>query len=208
MLSIQPSYYNSFHITASSNEELATAFLRLQEHYESPNDKFRGQIFTLGQYKKWYSTQKGAFTYYSDWRGFNIPSKTLIPFLEGLFDPLTALEESLIDLFRYSSVDQNFYIIGANDDETLNHELNHALYAYSPTYKTSIDELFDSQLEHIKYAMQHLLQKGYCRYMLYDELQSYILDQDSEIVDLIADNTIASKVHSVFEKFGENHYEN
>jgi len=208
MLSIHPSYYNSFHVAASSNEELATAFLRFQEHYESPNDKFRGQIFTLGQYKKWYSTHKGAFTYYSDWSGFNIPSRTLIPFLEGLFDPLIELEESLVDLFRHSSLDQNFYIIGANDQETLNHELNHALYAYSTIYKTSIDELFDSQLEHIKYAMQHLLQKGYCRYMLYDELQSYILDQDSEMVDLITKKAITSKVYSLFEQFGENHYEN
>lgn len=207
MLSIESSSYNSFRIRASSDTELASAFLRPQEHYESPNNDFRTRPFTLGEYKKWYSQRKGAFTYYSDWSGFNIPSKILLPFLNGWFDPLVKPERELIGFFCYDSLNKPFYIIGANDTSVLNHELNHALYAYSEQYRTSITKLFDANLEAIKYAMQHLIQKGYNTYMVYDELQSYILDQDSEIIDLVKNSVVIDRVFEYYNQHGENHYE-
>jgi hypothetical protein len=208
MLSIEPTPYNSFRIRASSDIELASAFLRLQEHYESPNNDFRCRPFTIGEYKRWYTQRRGAFTYYSDWTGFNIPSQILIPFLNGLFDPLTRLEKELIDFFRYSSMGESFYIIGANNIDVLNHELNHALFDYSKSYRTSITKLFDSNLDHIKPAMEYLIHKGYHAYMLYDELQSYILDKDEDIIELITNPNIVPVVLNYYREYGEDHYEN
>ena len=207
MLSIEPTPYNSFRIQASSNEELASAFLRPQEHYESPNDDFRTRPFTLGEYKHWYTKTRGAFTYYSDWTGFNIPSRILSSFLQGLFDPLTEQEQTLVDFFRYSSLDHPFYIIGANDDDVFKHELNHAFYTYSNDYQLSINSLFDSKLEYIKYALEYLLTKGYCRYMLYDELQAYILDNDEEVVSLINDPSTVAQVLSYHQHFEDKYHE-
>lgn len=59
-----------FHLNYLTQEQLASTFLRFQEHYESP--EFRGKIFTLDEYKEWYMTnspnsiKKGIFTYYED----------------------------------------------------------------------------------------------------------------------------------------------
>ena len=52
--------------------------MRFQEHYESP--EFTGTVFTVGAFRKWYAETYGAFTYASDWSGFNIPGTVLEPF--------------------------------------------------------------------------------------------------------------------------------
>jgi len=206
VLSINKTQYNSFCISADSNEELARSFLRFQEYYESPNDQFRGKIFTLGSYKHWYSEMYGAFTYESDWRGFNFPSIVLEPFKQGVFDPLIDEEKALLSFFSYKNNSKPFYIIGANDDGVLNHELNHALYYYSEDYKKSINALFDQNLEKIKHSLSTLLSKGYCRYMLYDELQSYILDGDEEVTQTVP-KKILDKTFDYYNKYSEHHYE-
>ena len=170
MLYLKQTPYNSYCVSADSTTELATAFLRFQEHYESPSDQFRGQVFTLGQYKLWYEKQYGWFSYYTDWSGFNIHSYVLEPFKEGLFDPLLPEEQNLVSLFVNAPKDK-FYIIGANTKDVLDHELNHALYAHSYDYYNEVNKTFDANLEKIKYALEHLLDKGYCKYLLYDELR-------------------------------------
>lgn len=206
MLYLKQTPYNSYCVSSDSNRELATAFLRFQEHYESPNDKFRGQIFTLGQYRLWYEKQYGWFSYYTDWTGFNIHSYVLDPFKKGLFDPLLPEEQNLVSLFS-NAPENKFYIIGANSKDVLDHELNHALYAYCNDYANAINKIFDSNLEHIKYALQHLLDKDYCQYLLYDELQSYILDDDEPITDLIKNKNIIEQVLFLYLKYSEKHYE-
>lgn len=207
MLYLKKTPYNSYCVSADSNRELARSFLRFQEHYESPNDKFRGQIFTIGQYRSWYEKQYGYFSYETDWTGFNIHSYVLDPFKNGLFDPLLPEEKNLVALFTNAPSDK-FYIIGANDKDTLNHELNHALYAYSQEYANEVNKVFDAHLEHLKYALEYLLDKGYCKYLLYDELQSYILDKDESVTDLITHNQILKKIMALYTQFSEKHYEN
>ena len=72
--------------------ELTSTFLRVQEHYESP--QFHGRIFTLEQYMDWYVARYGSFSYYQDWSGFNVPSTAFQPFYDGKFDPLTEKEKN------------------------------------------------------------------------------------------------------------------
>jgi hypothetical protein len=206
MLYLKKTPYNSFCVSADSTRELARSFLRFQEHYESPNDEFREKIFTVGQYRVWYEKKYGWFSYETDWTGFNIPGRVLIPFSKGYFDPLTIEEENLLSLF-INPPKNNFYIIGANSQDVLNHELNHALYAHSQDYSNAVNKTFDANLENIKYALEHLLDKGYCKYLLYDELQAYILDDDESITHLIKNKTVLEKILFLYLQFSEKHYE-
>ena len=95
---------NIFHISFSTQHELASTFLRFQEYYESP--KFRGKIFSFYEYKKWYTANSpkgkktGKFTYYKDWGGFNIPSYVLKPFYQGKFNPLSNKEKKFLRAFK------------------------------------------------------------------------------------------------------------
>jgi hypothetical protein len=108
MLKVKKQPYNSVWISADSQEELGNTFIRFQEFYESPNPNFLGKIFTLGMVRQWYSVKYGADTYHHDWTGFNFPSRILLPFKQGLFDPLTNEEIALLNLFKYRQ--DHFYI--------------------------------------------------------------------------------------------------
>lgn len=187
--------YNTVLISADSQEELAKTFIRFQEHYESPNPEFRGQIFTLGSFKSWYSEYYGGDTYYQDWKGFNFPSKVLLPFRQGLFDPLTNYEISFLNLLKYRHDD--FYIIGANDDSIIRHELAHALYYCSDQYKKEIDRFLSNNKKSLYKIKRYLLTKGYCKEVLNDEIQAYITDNDEDTNKMIP-SFIREGVNQIF----------
>ena len=56
--------------------------------------------------------------------------------------------------------------------------------------------------------MQYLINKDYHTYMLYDELQAYILDKDTDVTNLITNSNIILSVIEHYHQYGENHYEN
>jgi len=170
--------FNSVWICADSQDELGNTFLRFQEYYESP--KFKNQIFTVGQVRSWYSTTYGADTYHKDWEGFNIPSSVLEPFRKGLFDPLTIEEKNLLELLRYRH--DNFYIIGAQNQAVLRHELSHGLYSYCIKYKISIDQLCHKYKKDLRKVSQYILDKGYDKSVINDEIQAYVTDNDDEFI--------------------------
>ena len=201
MLNIKIQPYNSVWVTADSQEELGLTFMRFQEHYESANPKFRDNIFTIGQLRHWYSETYGANNYHSTWVGFNFPSKVLIPFKEGLFDPLTIEENRLLDLFRYRK--DSFYIIGAQNNATLRHELAHALYASNEQYKREIDNFIKKYTNKFKKLSNILLKKGYCKEVINDEIQAYITDNDdSEIINSACPTIITgiNKIYNLYNK--------
>jgi len=165
-----------FHVQYPSQKELAKAFCRFQEHYENP--KFRGEIFTLGQLREWYSLHRGAWTYYDDWNGFNFPSYVLDPFKAGMFDPLSRAEKRLLNALK--SIPGKFYVIGTHEkdestEEVLKHEKLHALYYTNPAYKADIDAYFDlifpAKLSPLR---NHLRELGYHEAVIQDEMQAYM----------------------------------
>lgn len=174
MLSIKKQIFNSVLISAETDEELAESFMRFQEYYENPF--WQDKIFTIGQFREWYSVKYGADTYKYDWHGFNIPSEVLIPFKKGLFDPLTNEENQLLQFFKYRN--DTFYIIGANTEDVLSHELCHALYYTNHEYKKEINKILLKYKSQTKIAEKHLINKGYSKKVILDELQAYILDKD------------------------------
>lgn len=152
--------------------ELAATFLRVQEHYESP--QFHGRVFTLEQYMDWYAARHGNFTYYQDWSGFNVPSTAFRPFYEGRFDPLSKKEKRLLGLFK--NLSRPFYVIGIYDggkDGTLTHELAHALFFIDAVYRHAVRKAMDgydtSGLE------KQLARAGYAGHVIADEVQAYLV---------------------------------
>ena len=199
MINCKQQPYNSIWVWADSQEELGLTFMRFQEHYESANPDFRDKIFTQGQLKRWYSETYGANNYHTTWIGFNFPSKVLIPFREGLFDPLTIEEQRLLDLFKYRN--DNFYIIGAQNNSTLRHELSHALYASNVKYRDEINKFLTKNKNKLKSTSKYILDKGYCEEVLYDEIQAYITDNDdNELINNTCPSIIAG-VNKIFNKY-------
>jgi len=199
MLYLKKTPYNSYCVSADSTTELATAFLRFQEHYESPSKDFKGKIFTQGQLRRWYSETYGSNSYHLHWIGFNIPSKILSPFKDGLFDPLTTEEQRLIELFRYRNDD--FYIIGAQNKSTLRHELCHAMYGYSPKYKLEIDNFIQKNNQKFKKVSKYILDKGYTKGVVNDELQAYITDNDDTFILNNLDAQCIAGINKIYQRY-------
>jgi hypothetical protein len=197
MLTVKKQPHNSVLIKASSQKELAKTFMRFQEHYESP--VFKNKVFTCGQFKEWYSTTYGADTYAQDWSGFNFPSSVLLPFKKGLFDPLTKEEKSLLKLFKYRH--DEFYIIGAQDSSVLKHELTHALYFSNLEYRKNIDEIFLKHHKELSKVIRYIINKGYHKDVVYDELQAYISDNDNEFIISNTPKTVLNSVNKFHSKY-------
>ena len=198
MLKIKQQKYNSVWVWADSQEELNRSFMRFTEHYESPNPDFKNKIFTVGQLKRWYSITYGADTYHVDWSGFNIPSSVLKPFVEGLFDPLTSEEQNLLNLFKYRN--DNFYIIGAQNNSVLRHELAHALYSHNESYRKKIDSYIKQNTKNLHKTSRYILEKGYCKDVLNDELQAYITDNDDDFIIKNTPERIINAINSIYRR--------
>lgn len=199
MLKIKKQPYNSVWISADSQSELATTFMRFQEHYESPNPNFKDKVFTVGQLRSWYSITYGADTYHHDWLGFNFPSTVLTPFKQGLFDPLTNEEKNLLEFFRYRH--DEFYIIGAQDASVLRHELAHALYSSNSKYRNEINNYLNKNKKYLKKTREYILHKGYCEEVLNDELQAYITDNDDKEIIKNTPDKIIKTINSIYKKY-------
>jgi hypothetical protein len=199
MLKIKSQPYNSVWISADSQEELGRTFIRFQEYYESPNPDFRGKIFTLGVVRQWYSIKYGADTYHYDWTGFNFPSRILLPFKQGLFDPLTSEEIELLNLFKYRH--DNFYIMGAQNSATLRHELCHALYDSNEKYRNEINSYIKKNKKGLARTRKYILDKGYAEEVLNDEIQAYVTDNDDQTIISSTDPHIILDINKIYKKY-------
>lgn len=180
MLTLKKQPYNSVWVKADTQKELGETFIRFQEYYESPNDKIRGQYFTLGFVKNYYSTLYGCDNYSTTWTGFNFPSYVLQPFYQGWFDPLTSYEQELLNLLKYRN--DKFYVIGAQTEATLRHELAHALYIYSASYQIAIKKYIDRHKEDFQIVIDKMVEKGYSEDVAIDEIQAYTTDNDDKLI--------------------------
>jgi len=169
---------NIFLLRFRTRRELNSTFLRFQEYYESP--RFRGRIFTLKEYKKWYIKWKGKFSYYSDWSGFNIPSYVLKPFYDGKFNPLSEKEKKFLKLFEEEKGD--FYIIGVFGNlrtSALKHETAHGLFYTNKNYRREVLRILrKSDLWRMK---SKLKKAGYDKSFLEDEINAYVINPSTKL---------------------------
>lgn len=166
-----------------TQENLAKTFLRFQEHYECP--KFKDKVFTLDEFKEWYVEQKGSFSYYSDWNGFNIPSRVLDLFRQGKFDLLTKEENKFLEAF--DTAKDPYYIIGIHKEGehgTLTHEIAHALFTVDPTYKTQVlSTIAEYDIKDIEAELRE--KSGYHEDVIKDEVHAYAIDSGAKLATRI-----------------------
>ena len=196
MLKLKKQPYNAIWISADSQKELGETFIRFQEYYESPNPDFYNKIFTLGSVKHYYSLEYGADLYSDTWVGFNFPSHVLTPFKEGLFDPLTEEEKTLLDLLKYRNDD--YYIIGAQTKSVLRHELSHAMYGYSEKYRNEINEFIYENSTKFRKIKRYMLDKGYNQDVVNDEIQAYVTDNDDQFILNNLDPELISGINKIY----------
>lgn len=197
-----------YHAQFTSQRDLTTTFLRLQEHYESP--QFKNKIFTLQEFRTWYAAaREGKFTYYTDWNGFNVPGHILKPFYEGAFNPLTYKEVALLDAVRAAvgKVEdyKSYYLLGTHDGDpdALLHEAAHALYYLDREYRRLATKIVvplagRGELE------DWLEKQGYNRDVWVDEIQAHLSADAawlSERIDISPYITAASALRLAFQDF-------
>lgn len=163
---------NIWLISFDTQEDLALTFLRFQEYYESP--RFKGQVFSLDDFKEWYSSQHGGeFSYVDDWSGFNVPSWVMKPFIDGAFDPLSDLEKALIGMLKDKR--DPFYLIGTNDSlDALEHEICHALFYVDAAYRDSVTATIEHNREKLREVFDKMTELGYHESVAVDEVHAYL----------------------------------
>jgi hypothetical protein len=123
----------------------------------------------------------------------------LLPFKQGLFDPLTNEEIALLNLFKYRH--DNFYVMGAQNEAVLRHELSHALYDSNIKYKTEIDNYIAKNSNSLLKTKKYILGKGYSKEVINDEIQAYITDNDDpNIIRMTSDRTILD-INTIYRRY-------
>lgn len=167
-------------VTYKTQSDLCKAFCRIEEYYEGV--EFKNKIFTLGQFRNWYSKEFGSWSYEKDWDGFNVTAHAFNPFFNGTFDPLNEPEQELVDLFR--SKPFPYCVIGISeqsDADVLEHELCHAMFATDHNYKTQVLEalkVWSADLENLKSYLRSL---GYHEDVILDECHAYVCESSKDL---------------------------
>lgn len=157
----------------------AMLFCRAQEYYESPSPKFRGKVFSIWDYMKWYHKRYGrGFSYGDDWSGFNIPLKVInecyyrLKSFETPYDFI--MSDINTEIYKTSS---NGYVIGCGSTncDTFKHEVCHALYYTNKDYKKQMDALTKGlPKKYYDKFKENILQMGYASKVVDDEIQAYL----------------------------------
>lgn len=174
---------NIFLLQFSNDYDMCMFFLRYQEYYESPSKKYRGKSFKILDFMRWYSMKfgSGAFTYPTDWSGFNIPDYVVDGvFALGIPDP-NDYDRQMWDVYascKKKAAGGKFYIIGVADDtastsSALPHETAHGFFYIHPEYKKHMTKLVKAMAPELREAMnKYLLKVGYTPQVFVDETQA------------------------------------
>ena len=188
-----------YHCIINDSYDLAMTFCRVQEFYESPFTQIRGNSFELLQLMSLYSKKNGLgyFGYPADWAGFNIP---------GSIIQKCYFEKNIIDLNYYDDIimdihdtimdelderDPRYYLIGSEGDNetTKRHEIAHALYHLNNEYKRKVDKVVKRITPKIhKQIEEYLLEIGYTKKVVVDEINAYFATEDSSIWESLEPN--------------------
>lgn len=169
-----------FLLSFTDNYDLCMFFLRYQEFYESPSPNFRGKQFEILDFMQWYSKKygNGAFTYPTDWGGFNIPSSVIKDIHNLSIIDRNIYDYEMLNIYRQcKKIHSDFYLIGAlkSATTTINHEIAHGFFYTSPEYKKAssklVQKLSKSARSHIN---KWLAKKGYTQKVFVDETQAYL----------------------------------
>lgn len=176
------------HLVFNSDELMCKTMCRFGEHYESP--AYRNKVFTWRQFRSWYKWDKGSFSYYTDWGGYNMPSRVFAKFQDGSFDPLTFGEKAVLEAVK--GMEEPFYVIATSkeSDLTLRHEVAHAFYSTYPDYNEEVLKVLSSLPEETNDILKAGIKlAGYNDEVLHDELHAYLVDGIKYLSSEVADNS-------------------
>ena len=199
---------------------LGSSFMRLQEHYESPDETLRGHPFReLAAYhaltarveKTKYGT---GFDFYLHWPGFNLPSRVLEAARRGSCGDLRPMEEALLSLVKEAceaagcALTRPYYLIGAcadNDVETVRHEMAHGLWSTNAAYQEEVlcclDEIAAADQAIMR---EELMRSGYCGVdaIIRDEMQAYMAGNNNLLgADAVAVAPVAKRIRGIFDAY-------
>jgi len=168
--------------------ELCAHFLRFQEFYESENPEFFRRNFQLIDYIKRYARRKGkrgAFTYFGDWNGFNVPVDVITELVTQIPD-FNDHDLFMAGVARWCAThttasNRKAYLIGASNEskeDTLDHEYAHGFWYVNDDYRAEqlanlaalkdIDPLVFLELQR---ALKRI---GYNDDVIPDEMQAFV----------------------------------
>jgi len=181
-------YDGVYYCKINNMYDLTMTFCRVQEFYESPFKAIRGKKFTLVDFMKIYSKANGNFTYPLDWGGFNVPGPVIADLYAKGIDDYNIYDSIIEDI--HNSINEklkqknHYYLIGANNNKTtIEHEVCHAFYFLDQEYKKKVNkELSKLDRKVYKKMTDVLLNIGYNKVVLLDELQAYLIT-DSSLID-------------------------
>lgn len=170
------------HLAFETQEELCTAFVRLQEFYESPYPDIRNHYFTLDQFKARYAGDHGGvYTYNTDWHGFNVPGDVCRKFFDTFRGDLSVEEQEMMALPLPDGVG-DYYVIGTHRDEDVDHEIAHALFYLDPDYHFNVTmdvAEFCKSFPRLSGTFgRWLYDRGYSANVLIDETNAYLATSD------------------------------
>ena len=199
---------NIFAVVVPNSYERGMLFCKVQEFYESPNEKFVNKKFSIWDYYRWYSSKNGngCFSYPKDFVGYNFPlivgKKCYeINDIETPYDEI--MNQIIEELFKNG---ERQYLIGVDSlsDSIFDHELCHGLYYTNFEYKLEMDKVTnDLSKEDIGKFKLNLSKKGYNKKVLKDEIQAYMATEiDDKITKGIRNKKkIHQKYKSIFKKY-------
>lgn len=212
-------YPGLYHCEIRDTYDLTMTFCRVQEFYESPHKSIRNKKFKLLDFMRLYSKDSGLFTYPIDWGGFNIPGKVIDKMYKlgiddyNIYDTLVEIIHTKIN--SKIKKPNNYYLIASNgDQETLNHEIRHGLFALNKAYKKkTLSILKDLNKSTMLKARKAVASLGYCERVIDDELQAYLSGDFKAIEEIASFNsrekknlyTVAVTMKKNFKKFVDNH---
>lgn len=191
-----------YHISFDTNKDLALSFFRYQEYYESPFEKIHNKNFTLiehiNEYVKNYQTEKGLWTYWNDWGGFNIPAHIIKEVHDnGIkdYNHYDSLMDGIYGLAMGDAKSSRAYLIGTsktftsgikNYSETkyLKHELTHAMFYLNEEYSNNVKIILGEATANYSNSLWKFLYKAlrdsYADNVIEDEINAYITTGEGE----------------------------
>lgn len=173
--------------------DMCMHFMRYQEYYESASPKFRCKKFTIFEFMRWYSKTygHGAFTYCTDWDGFNVPGSVIREIWSGGILDANQYDRAMWQGYCncVNKAGNNIYIIGATKDQAaLKHEVAHAFFQLRPEYKKKMIKLVKSlPLPIMNETKANLKKVGYTPKVYTDEIQAYMSTGLTEMFGLDTD---------------------
>ena len=169
-------------------------FMRFQEYGEGiPKIRDKNPV-PEGDVLYHYYRKFGTIYYTAGYAGFNIRGDLFNEWLGKRGDiPFSTLEKQLVDEvdaeFEYQNSNQFFIIAYMKGDKvTKKHELLHALYYLNAEYREKVNAILDKvstkRAKRYLQTMDYTFGGKHGDWILYDEIQAYVLSDDPEVFKL------------------------